>query len=98
MYSSVRLYKVSPGAGVEIARRINEEFLDIVSKAPGFICYYVIDAGNDELASISVFKDQAGTEESNRIASDWVKQNIASLFPGPPEIVAGEVVAHTENT
>lgn len=98
MYSSIRLYKVSPGAGVEIARRVNEGFWDIVSKSPGFICYYVIDTGNDELASISVFKDQAGAEESNQIASDWAKQNIASLLPGPPEIVAGEAVAHRENT
>ncbi len=34
------------------------------------------------------------SEESNRMAEDGVKHNIALLFAGPPEIMVGEVVAH----
>jgi heme-degrading monooxygenase HmoA len=94
MYASIRRYKVNPGAAAEIALRVNEGFLPIISKAPGFVSYYVLDAGNDVVASVSVFQDQAGAEESNRMAADWVKQNVASLLGGPPEITAGEVVAH----
>lgn len=46
------------------------------------------------VASVSVFQNQAGADESNRMAADWVRQEIAGLMAGPPEITAGEVNAH----
>jgi heme-degrading monooxygenase HmoA len=94
MYASIRRYKTSPGAAAEIAQRVNQGFVPIISQAPGFVTYYVVDAGNDLVASVSVFQNQAGAEESSRMAADWVKQNIASLFSGPPEITAGAVTVH----
>ena len=94
MYASIRRYKTSPGAGAELAQRVNQGFVPIISKAPGFVAYYLVDAGNDVVASVSVFQDQAGAEESNRMAANWVKENIASLVSGPPEITAGAVTVH----
>ena len=94
MYASIRRYKTSPGAAAELAQRVNQGFVPIISQAPGFVAYYVVDAGNDVVASVSVFQDQAGAEESNRMAADWVKENIASLLTGPPEITAGAVTVH----
>ena len=94
MYATIRQYKTKPGIAAEIARRVDEGFLPIISKAPGFVAYYALDTGNDTVASVSVFQDQAGSEESNRMAADWVKQNIASLFAGPPEVAGGEVLSH----
>ncbi len=44
------------------------------------------------VASISIFETQAGAEESTRLAADWVRQNIAELVAGPPEITAGPVI------
>lgn len=93
MYAAIRRYKTSPGGAVELAQRVTQGFVPIISRAPGFVAYYVVDAGNDVVASISVFQDHAGAAESNRIAADWVK-TIASLLPGPPEILAGEVTVH----
>jgi len=94
MYASIRRYDVKPGAMAEITRQVNEGFVSIISKAPGFLAYYLVDAGNDTGATVSVFQNQAGAEESNRMAAAWVRQHIASLVAGPPEITAGEVVAH----
>ena len=94
MYASIRRYKTSPGAAAELAQRVNQGFVPIISKAPGFVAYYVVDAGNDVVASVSVFQDQAGAEESNRMAAGWVKQSIARLLMGPPEITAGAVTVH----
>jgi len=93
MYASIRRYKTSPGGAAELARRVTQGFVPIISNAPGFVAYYVVDAGNDLVASISVFQDHAGAVESNRVAADWVK-TIASLLPSPPEIMAGEVTVH----
>jgi hypothetical protein len=89
MYASIRRYKTSPGAADELVQRVNQGFVPLVSRAPGFVAYYLLDAGNDIVASMSIFQDQAGAEESNRLAADWVRENIASLFEGPPEITAG---------
>jgi len=45
-----------------------------------------------------VFKDQAGQEESNRRAREWIKENLAELLPNPPVITAGHVVAREDRT
>ena len=97
MYASVRRYDgVDPGSVDEIVRLVEEEggFASIISKAPGFTAYYVVDAGGGAVASISVFEDQSGAEESNRMAAGWVKENLTSLLPNPPQITAGEVRVH----
>ncbi len=95
MYVSVRRYEMDPAAVDELMRRVEEGFAPIISKAPGFIAYYASDAGGGGVvASISIFTDQAGAEESTRLAADYVRANLASLVPNPPEISAGEVKVH----
>lgn len=93
MYATIRRYEGVTNPG-EAARRVNEGFLPLISKIPGFVAYYWVDGGGGVMISASVFRDQEGTEESNKRAADWVKQNLASLLPNPPQITAGEIVAH----
>jgi hypothetical protein len=73
---------------------VNEGFVPIISTIPGFVALYLVDAGGGVMISTSVFQDQSGAEESNRRAADYVRQNLASLLPNPPQITAGEVVAY----
>ena len=94
MYASVRRYETDLGSVDELMRRVEGGFVPIVSKAPGFIAYYALDAGDGVVASINIFEDQAGAEESDRRAADWVKENVASLLPNPPEATAGDVRVH----
>lgn len=90
MYISVRRYQVDAHSVDEIIQRVEAEFVPIIRQAPGFIAYYAIDSGNGVLASISIFRDQAGAEESNRRAADWVRM-AGPLFPSAPQTTAGEV-------
>ena len=79
----------------EAGKRVNEGFVPMISQLPGFVAYYWVDAGGGVMISTSVFQDQATAQESNRKAEDWVRQNnMASVMPNPPQITAGEVVAH----
>jgi hypothetical protein len=95
MYMGIRQYKMDgPESVDELFRRVEEGFVPIISKAPGFISYSGLDAGDGLVASITVFEDQAGMEESNRMAADWVKENLVSLLPNPPEVTAGEIRFH----
>jgi len=94
MHVSIRRYQLDPASIDEVTRVINESFIPIISQGPGFIAYYVLDGGDGVVATVSVFEDLAGAEESNRMAADWIRQDAASLFPTPPEITAGEVKVH----
>ena len=93
MYVTVRRYEgVTDPA--EAGRRVNEGFVPLISKVPGFVAYYWVDAGGGVMISTSVFQDQSGEEESNKLAADYVGEKMASLLPKPPQITAGEVIAH----
>ena len=94
MHVAIRQYQVDPGSVDEITRGVNEGLLPIIKDVYGFQAYYAIDAGGGRMASISVFDDRAGAEESTRLAADYIRQNMASLIPNPPEVLEGEVFAN----
>lgn len=98
MHLAIRRYRVDPDSVDEVMRRVDEGFVPIISEASGFLGYYALDAGEGRLATISVFEDQAGAEQSNEMAADYVQENLASLLPDPPEITAGEVEVHEAST
>jgi hypothetical protein len=92
MYAAVRRYEgVTDPA--EAGRRVKEGFVPLLRQVPGFVAYYWIDTGDGVMVSTSVFEDQTGAEESIQRAADFVRENLASLLPNPPQVVAGEVVA-----
>jgi hypothetical protein len=94
MYSVIRQYQFDPNAGDEIARKIQDGFIPLLRQTPGFVAYYWLDSGEGRGASFGVFENQAGADESVRIAADFVRENLANLL-GKPEIAKGEVRAHS---
>jgi hypothetical protein len=93
MYAAIRHYEGVTDPS-EVARRVDEGFVPLMSQIPGFLAYYWVDAGGSVMVSTSIFEEQAGAEESDRRAANWTQQNIAALLPNPPQITVGEVVAH----
>ncbi|MFI6739248.1 hypothetical protein ACIBI9_40535 [Nonomuraea sp. NPDC050451] len=92
MYAVVRRYEGITDPA-EAGRRVSEEFVPLIRPVPGFVAYYWVDAGDGVMVSTSVFEDQAGAEESTKMAADFVRDRLASLYPNPPQVTAGEVVA-----
>ena len=92
MYASIRYYKTSKPD--EVIRQVNEHFLPLIIRAPGFQAYYLVDAGQGVTISVSIFDSQAGAEESNRLALGWVRQSVQPLVLGGPAMHLGRVVAH----
>jgi quinol monooxygenase YgiN len=90
MHTSIRSYRVKSGKSDELIEKVQSGFVPLIRKADGFIGYYVVDAGDGRIASISVFQDKAGAEQSTRSAADWVASNIADLVEGPPEVLSGD--------
>ena len=93
MYAAVRRYEGVTDPS-EVARHVEEEFLPMISEMPGFVAYYWVDAGEGVVVSTSVFEHKDAEEQSNWRAGDFVAKNLASLLPNPPQITAGELVAH----
>jgi len=95
VYCVIRHYKMrKPEAAGEIVSRLRAEFVPIVSGARGFASYTVgVSAGGD-LVTTGFFSDKAGADESVRLASDWVFDNLAQFVEGPPVITEGEVLFH----
>ncbi|MFB7307696.1 hypothetical protein [Streptomyces sp. NPDC056192] len=94
MYAVVRRYEgVTDPA--EAGRQVNEGFLPLLRQVQGFVAYYWVDAGGGVMVSMSVFQDSAGAEESTDRAGDFVRDRLAALLPNPPQVTAGEVVAHS---
>ncbi len=93
MYAVMRKYKFNPTDSAEINRHVREGFTPLLRQTPGIIAYYWLDTGEGEGASMGVFQDKAGAEESVRLAADYVRQHMASLL-GTPEVTQGEVQAH----
>ncbi len=92
MYASIRRYVVHPGSMEKIAKQVNDGFLPIVQSIPGFVAYYIVDIGRGIGISISIFEDQDGAERSAAEAKEYIRENLASLFPNPPEIMDGAVL------
>ncbi len=46
MHASIRKYKIDTDSVVALAVRVEDGFIPIISKLPGFVSYMVIDAGD----------------------------------------------------
>jgi hypothetical protein len=66
----------------ELARRIKEGAIPILSDVEGFRAYYVVYAPDDAVTSISIFNDYAGAAESNRRACVDRKESEHHCSPG----------------
>ncbi len=93
MYAAVRRYDGITDDD-EAARLVRESFMPQLEEVRGFVAYYWIDAGDGVMASLSVFDDKAGADGSVQLAHTWVEVNAPGLFPNPPTVTEGTVVAH----
>ena len=96
-YMAVRTYDLVPGSSVdELIGIIESGYVPIVTQVPGFVEYFILIEGSERLVAVNVFDDTAGADETSRLAADFVAQNLARFFQGPPVAVVGEVRIHHE--
>lgn len=94
MYAAIRRYNIVEGTADQIIDRVNGTFLPRLREMPGFVAYYVLDVGDGTMAAITISEDRTGADESNRMATEWVRQNLAGLVKSAPVILTGEVKTH----
>ena len=91
MHAVIRRYEGVKSVD-EAVRRVEQGLQPLIQQVPGYVAYWGIDAGDGVVASISVFQDQKGAEEATQRVRSWVQENVAELFPNPPQVTVGEVV------
>jgi hypothetical protein len=91
MHAVVRTYA---GTGAtDLFDRIvaaREEIQRLIEGVPGFVSYTLIrtaDGGH----TITVCQDKAGTDESVKVARDWVTANAADIGAPAPAVSEGSV-------
>ena len=93
MYAAVRRFE-----GVTDSQKVmqvaREGFVPIISEMPGFVAYYLVDAGDGVTVSTSIFEHKDAEEQSTFRAGEFVQEHLAPLMPNPPQITAGEVIAY----
>src|SRR3954453_15735966 len=93
MYAAIRQVQAKSGTADELARRIKQGAIPIISNVPGFMGYYVVYAPDDTVTAISVFNSVEGAQESNRRALAWIDKNLGPLLVESVTATAGPVIA-----
>ena len=84
MYAAIRQGKAKPGMVEELARRIKEGAIPIISDVEGFMAYYVVYAPDDTVTAISIFNQYAQAAEANERVIAWIEQDLAPLLVARP--------------
>ncbi len=94
MHVAIRQYHINPRDVEAVTQKVQDGFVPLLRKAPGFVEYYWLNAGNGRVVSVGFFQDQASAEASTQMAADYVRQFLYELVRNPPEIIEGEVLLH----
>ena len=94
MFATIRRYDaIDQDHVADLAKKVDETLVPILSELPGFRAYYLLDAGNGIMNSIGVFDTAQHADESAKVAATWVReQNLENVLPNAPKITTGEVV------
>jgi heme-degrading monooxygenase HmoA len=98
MHATMRRYDgIDPSRRDELIKKVDETFVPRLSEMPGFNGYYLIEAGNGVMSSISFWDSSEQSDESTRIAATWVRdEKLETALPNPPKVTEGEVVFQKE--
>jgi len=88
MYTTIRRYEGIEDTA-EVARRAVAEFGPMLSDLPGFGGYWVVDAGDGVLATITVFETEEAAVESTSAAASWIRDNLPEIASNTPQVTVG---------
>ena len=90
MHATLRRYDGIGGSQDQVIQ-VGRQLAAVLSRAPGFISYALLELGDGMLATVSVFETQAELEAANRLIVAWVATH-RTLLTAAGEAVSGEVL------
>jgi hypothetical protein len=95
-YVSVQRYRIRSGDLGELRRRLGDGFAPLVTSAAGFHAWYFVELGDGTFLAVRVFDRQAGMEEAERRAHDWVHEHLEDLGLEVLDVSEGDVLVSRE--
>ena len=95
MYAAISTYGVTDFDAMSVL--VKDGFLPIVESVPGFVAFYLVDAGDGLATSITICDDKGGIDGSASRAAEWVQERTLDLIESGPA-VTGAVTAETAAT
>lgn len=89
MHVTMRYYPGNSDLADQLVARA-DEIRSVIGEVAGFRAYYLVKL-DDATVSITVCDDEAGTAESTRVASEWIRENMPDLASSPPMVSSGVV-------
>ncbi len=103
MHASIRRYEYA-GAPLPVDElvQVGREIAAHLSQAPGFVSFLILSAArqgpgpdmapNQGLATVSIFEDQPGLEQADRVAAALLDERLAAGCRQQAGITRGEIV------
>jgi hypothetical protein len=92
MYTVIRTYL---GVGAkELFNFLEERNADVeatLRKVPGLVSYTLVNTGDGGM-SVTVCTDKAGTDQSLKVARDWIQKNASHIHANPPVVTEGPAI------
>lgn len=92
MYAAIRQYEIGAGSVRDMMDVVEKEFADTVAEQPGFVAYYVVASGGDEIVSVTMFSDEASAVRSNDLAAQFVRERLGGFDVSLTAGMSGEVM------
>jgi hypothetical protein len=95
MHATIRRYEGVDTTRInDVISRVDQTFIPQIRELPGFAGYFLMEADNGVLSSISLFETPEQADESMKLVSKWISdENFSRAIPNPPKITSGKVVA-----
>jgi hypothetical protein len=96
MYATIRRFEgVDTTRTDELVKQVDETLKPKLSELPGFFGYYLVDAGDGVMTSVSFFDTSAHADASTEASATWVReQKLDTALPNAPMITGGEILVH----
>jgi len=75
-----------------VVQRVTQTFVPLLKEVDGFVAYYILEAEDGVITTMSIFEHRDGAEESDRLAAEWFKQNLEAILPALRGTFNGKVV------
>ncbi len=92
MFVSIRTYRIGRGTIDDVMHRVDRDLADAFAREPGFISYEVAQTGDRMVASITTFHEREQAEASNRLAAEWVSDELTDFDVERIGVISGEVM------
>ena len=82
--AAIRRYRTNGDVTLDALQSALDSLLPLIQEKVN--AYYVLDAGDGVVASITICEDEEKLEATNRVATEWLKQYLASSIVSQQEV------------